>query len=65
MLDTNKLGKKDPRKTKVFETKEELNNEKQTTPIETSVTAREIFQREDEYEECLAILRKRPCNSQG
>jgi hypothetical protein len=43
---------------KVFEIKEELNIEKQSTPIKTSVTAREIFNHEKEYEEYLEMLKK-------
>ena len=46
-----------PRKIEVFEAKEELNIEKQTTPIETSVTAREIFKHENDYEEYLEMLK--------
>ena len=43
---------------KVFEIKEQLNIEKQATPIKTSVTAREIFKNEIDYKEYLKIMKK-------
>ena len=43
---------------KVFEIKEQLNIEKQATPIKTSVTAREIVKHENDYKEYLKMLKK-------
>ena len=57
MLNTNRPMRTVPRKIEVFKAKEELNIEKQTTPIETSVTAREIFKHENDYEEYLEMLK--------
>ena len=52
----------DPRKREVFAMKEEQNIDKQTTSIETSVTAREIFKYENDYEEYLEMLKTELAN---
>jgi hypothetical protein len=62
ILNTNGPRRTDPRKREVFAVKEEQNIDKQTTPIETSVTAREVFKHENDYEEYLEMLKTELAN---
>ena len=54
MLHTNEPVRTDPRRMSVLEIKE---NQKQTTPIEISVAARDVFKQEDDYKEYLTLLK--------